>query len=66
MTSDPVVPIAGKRRACPICGKPSAPSHRPFCSARCAALDLGRWLKGGYRVETEEAAEDASGEAREE
>jgi endogenous inhibitor of DNA gyrase (YacG/DUF329 family) len=35
---------------CPICGKPTAPAHRPFCSKRCAEVDLGRWLKGGYAV----------------
>lgn len=44
---------AGAR--CPICGKPASPEHRPFCSARCAEIDLGRWLKGVYRVPTEEA-----------
>jgi uncharacterized protein len=32
---------------------------RPFCSKRCANIDLGRWLKEAYRVETDEApAED--------
>ena len=31
---------------------------------RCADIDLGRWLKGTYRVETEETAEDG-GEAPE-
>jgi uncharacterized protein len=35
---------------CPICGKPSAPARRPFCSKRCAEIDLGRWLKGAYTV----------------
>jgi endogenous inhibitor of DNA gyrase (YacG/DUF329 family) len=46
-------------RPCPTCGKPAQPKHRPFCSARCATLDLGRWLKGDYRVPTDEAPEDA-------
>lgn len=41
-------------RPCPICGKPASPRHRPFCSARCADIDLGRWLKGTYRIPTEE------------
>ncbi|HVA12624.1 MAG TPA: DNA gyrase inhibitor YacG [Stellaceae bacterium] len=40
------IPIA----ACPICGKPAALRHRPFCSRRCALLDLGRWIGGNYRV----------------
>jgi uncharacterized protein len=35
---------------CPICGKPAVKEHRPFCSKRCAQIDLGRWLKGGYAV----------------
>ncbi|HZK91598.1 MAG TPA: DNA gyrase inhibitor YacG [Stellaceae bacterium] len=44
--------------ACPICGKPAAArDHRPFCSARCRNIDLGRWLKGSYRVETEDGPE---------
>jgi endogenous inhibitor of DNA gyrase (YacG/DUF329 family) len=50
------------RRLCPICGKPATPQHRPFCSARCAQIDLGRWLKGNYRIPTEEAPDDADGE----
>jgi endogenous inhibitor of DNA gyrase (YacG/DUF329 family) len=42
-------------RRCPICGKPADPKHGTFCSARCQTIDLGRWLKGGYRVATNEA-----------
>ncbi len=48
-----------KRRSgkpCPICNKPSALEHRPFCSRRCADLDLHRWLGGHYRVPTQEPA----------
>jgi len=48
---------------CPICGQPAAPEHKPFCSRRCADIDLGRWLKGVYRVPTEERPTD--GEASE-
>lgn len=48
---------------CPTCGKPADATYRPFCTKRCADIDLGRWLKEGYRVETEEAPsdEDTSG-----
>jgi len=46
-------------RPCPICGKPSSPRQRPFCSPRCATLDLGRWLNNDYRVPTDEAPGDA-------
>jgi len=39
---------AGRR--CPICGAPPAGRYRPFCSARCANIDLARWLNESYRV----------------
>ena len=51
------------RRAgnCPICRKPAAPGpFAPFCSRRCADLDLGRWLKGGYAIIPGAPAEEAS------
>ncbi len=35
---------------CPICGKPSAERFRPFCSRRCADVDLNRWLGGVYAI----------------
>lgn len=34
--------------SCPICGKEAHTSYRPFCSRRCADIDLGRWLTGSY------------------
>ncbi|HMN72985.1 MAG TPA: DNA gyrase inhibitor YacG [Rhodoblastus sp.] len=37
-------------RRCPICGKPAVERYRPFCSKRCADVDLNRWLKGGYAI----------------
>jgi endogenous inhibitor of DNA gyrase (YacG/DUF329 family) len=40
---------------CPICRKPAEPAYRPFCSRRCADVDLQRWLTGRYAVP---AAED--------
>lgn len=43
-----------KRPACPICGKPSAERFRPFCSARCADVDLNRWLGGVYAIPAED------------
>ena len=42
-------------KRCPVCGKPADPRFRPFCSRRCADIDLGRWLKEGYRVPSDEA-----------
>jgi endogenous inhibitor of DNA gyrase (YacG/DUF329 family) len=50
---------------CPICGKPAEPEYRPFCSRRCADVDLQRWLTGGYSVPAEEdesAPDEDSGE----
>jgi endogenous inhibitor of DNA gyrase (YacG/DUF329 family) len=58
--SDPITPLPGAQRRCPICGKPAVAGHQPFCSTRCADIDLGRWLKGNYAVETDEGPEDAS------
>ena len=59
-----VVPL--RTRKCPICGKPAVPAHRPFCSGRCADVDLGRWLKEEYRIPTSERsdqlADDAAGD----
>jgi endogenous inhibitor of DNA gyrase (YacG/DUF329 family) len=37
-------------RVCPICGKPADQAFKPFCSKRCADVDLNRWLKGVYAV----------------
>ncbi len=44
---------------CPICGAATRPETRPFCSRRCADVDLARWLTGAYRVPTDEAPGDA-------
>lgn len=46
------------RKVCPICGKPSAPEAAPFCSYRCANIDLGRWLGEKYALPAEEDQED--------
>ncbi|MCX7890492.1 MAG: DNA gyrase inhibitor YacG [Rhodobacteraceae bacterium] len=49
--------------SCPICQRRTDPRYRPFCSRRCADIDLGRWLTGSYRIpgEAGEAA-DTPGE----
>jgi uncharacterized protein len=47
------------RPLCPICGKPAVESLRPFCSRRCADVDLNRWLSGAYVIPvTEDEEED--------
>lgn len=35
-------------RPCAQCGKPVVQAFRPFCSARCRDVDLGKWLTEGY------------------
>jgi endogenous inhibitor of DNA gyrase (YacG/DUF329 family) len=44
--------------ACPICARPVDPGFRPFCSKRCADIDLQRWLSDRYVVP---AVEDEEG-----
>jgi endogenous inhibitor of DNA gyrase (YacG/DUF329 family) len=44
--------------ACPICGKPRAALYQPFCSRRCADVDLARWFSGSYSIEGEPVDED--------
>ena len=39
-----------KRNACPVCGNPVAPEHKPFCSRGCRDRDLLQWLGEGYRL----------------
>lgn len=39
---------------CPICNRMATADARPFCSKRCADVDLGRWLTGGYLICGEE------------
>jgi endogenous inhibitor of DNA gyrase (YacG/DUF329 family) len=45
-------------RGCPICGKPVVARFRPFCSGRCADVDLNRWLSGTYAVPAVESEDD--------
>ncbi len=40
--------------SCPICRKTPETGHAPFCSKRCADLDLWRWLSGSYSVPCDE------------
>jgi endogenous inhibitor of DNA gyrase (YacG/DUF329 family) len=43
-------PDEASARPCPICGKPTVFATRPFCSKRCADVDLHRWLGGVYAI----------------
>ena len=49
--------------SCPICAKDADPKYRPFCSRRCADVDLGRWLTGSYAIPAEAAENEDLPEA---
>ena len=49
---------------CPICAKETDTKYRPFCSRRCADVDLGKWLTGGYAIPDEETELEDKGEGR--
>ncbi|MDI4666888.1 DNA gyrase inhibitor YacG [Xanthobacter autotrophicus] len=55
-------------KPCPICSRPSVKRYHPFCSRRCADVDLHRWLSGSYaiagREEEDEDGEGQGGETR--
>jgi hypothetical protein len=62
---DRKLPPTGK---CPLCGKPRDAAFKPFCSKRCADIDLNRWLSGVYAVpikeeDDEDGERPANGEA---
>ena len=61
MTGEPRPP------ACPICGKPQHPQARPFCSPRCADVDLQRWFSGRYVIPVagQDDDEEAGSDGRE-
>ena len=42
----------------PICKKPATEEHKPFCSKRCADIDLGRWLTESYALPAKPPTED--------
>jgi endogenous inhibitor of DNA gyrase (YacG/DUF329 family) len=52
------VSLSQATRTCPVCGKPVVAQHRPFCSRRCADVDLHRWLSGRYLIPGSEDAPD--------
>ncbi len=55
-------PKQGKEPAkilnCPICRKPGVAAYKPFCSSRCADVDLGRWFSGSYAAAAVESPDD--------
>jgi endogenous inhibitor of DNA gyrase (YacG/DUF329 family) len=55
--------IEKRAKPCPICGKPASEKNKPFCSPRCADVDLNRWLSGNYVIPGRELTEDDEAEA---
>jgi endogenous inhibitor of DNA gyrase (YacG/DUF329 family) len=45
-------------KRCPICRKPASDAAKPFCSKRCADVDLNRWLKGVYAIPGKEEEDE--------
>jgi endogenous inhibitor of DNA gyrase (YacG/DUF329 family) len=53
---------AVKGTHCPICRKPVVEAYRPFCSKRCADVDLSRWFNESYALPAEEPPDDWDGD----
>lgn len=51
-------------RKCVICGKPQDEKYKPFCSRRCADVDLNRWFSGKYAIPAEETEPSSERPAR--
>jgi uncharacterized protein len=45
-----IKPVKTPTTTCPICKKVTVETFRPFCSKRCADVDLSRWLNGHYAI----------------
>jgi endogenous inhibitor of DNA gyrase (YacG/DUF329 family) len=54
------MPEPADSKGCPICGKPAEARWHPFCSKRCADVDLNRWLSGRYAVPVVEDEDDVT------
>jgi len=62
MSEPPPETPARKERLCALCGKPQDERYRPFCSKRCADIDLGRWLNEGYAIPGNPPPDDGEAE----
>jgi endogenous inhibitor of DNA gyrase (YacG/DUF329 family) len=49
-------------RPCPVCGRPATPEAHPFCSRRCADVDLNRWLSDAYAIPAEDGDVERGGD----
>jgi uncharacterized protein len=46
-------------KPCPICSKPRKQVYTPFCSKRCADIDLNKWLTGRYAIPVDDEDDDS-------
>ena len=53
-----VPPSGVVKGKCPVCSAPTVAAYRPFCSRRCADVDLSRWLHGAYAIPDRVESED--------
>ncbi len=56
-------PTSDRSGRCPICGRAADAHYHPFCSRRCADVDLSRWLSGTYAIAGEEDADEDGDQA---
>ena len=56
-------PAAKSLPKCPTCGATADAKARPFCSSRCADVDLGNWFQGKYAIPAVDSADDTIIEA---
>jgi len=45
-------------KPCPICKRPVSETYAPFCSKRCADVDLQRWFSGAYAIPSSQEDEE--------
>lgn len=58
--------MAAKPALCPECRSATADAFHPFCSKRCADVDLARWLTGGYAIPAADVMDDAEDDSQSE
>lgn len=62
MLDDKPAAKSGRTPKCPVCRKPPVEATRPFCSKRCADVDLGRWVTGSYVIAGGDSDSDEDGQ----
>jgi len=58
LTEDNIINMPIKDSKCPICSKPAVHKYKPFCSKRCADVDLGKWFSESYSLPEDETDVD--------